>query len=92
MKVIFPFLESVDEFRKTEDVASAHAIVRRFIGPKSKTPVNLSWPVAEEILNQVQENSIASNLFNTAYEQIMRLLVEDSFRRFKKRQRALSRV
>jgi hypothetical protein len=72
-------------------VNDAKLIMRRFIGQKSRTPVNISGPVLDEIVKEAEDGNFNHNMFDTAYQQILRLLMDDSYRRFvKQRQGTLA--
>lgn len=60
----------------------ADKIRRKFIGPQSRTPVNISGVVADEILSRLDENEITTEMFDTAEKQVYNLLKVDPFPRF----------
>lgn len=63
---------------------TAKTIIRRFIGHRSRTPVNIPGPVVDKITKESSEGHYFKEMFDEAYKEVFKLLKEDSFRRFAK--------
>jgi hypothetical protein len=85
---VVQFLLAIRQFKhNTEDnfnlVESATNICSKFVGSKSRTPVNLSGAVSTSILSQVISQEVSRDLFDDAEKQIYSLLKLDTFVRFR---------
>lgn len=75
-------MEAVGNFKSSPSFDSAKLIASRFIGNKSRTPVNISGPSVDSILKEIKEGSYKKEMFDSACAEILQLLRNDSFRRF----------
>jgi hypothetical protein len=57
-------------------------IFNSYIGPKARTPVNISGSLSEAIATKINSGDISQGMFREAAEQIFWLMKSDSFVRF----------
>lgn len=75
-------MEAVGNFKASPSFDSSKLIATRFIGNKSRTPVNISGPTVDSILQEIKEGGYHKEMFDSACAEILQLLRNDSFRRF----------
>lgn len=83
-KLTNQFIQAVLEFKNQFVEETAKTIIRRFIGNKSRTPINIPGPITDRITKASSEGRYSKEMFDEAYKEIFKLLKEDSFRRFYK--------
>jgi hypothetical protein len=83
---VVQFWKAVERFKEEtpeeQIVEVAKTICTKFIGEKSKTPINIEGTVSSTILTQLSTNSVSKDLFDKAQNQIYTLMKLDSFARF----------
>jgi hypothetical protein len=60
----------------------ATVIFNKFIGPKSKTPVNISGSEVATLTTKIESGEISHDMFREAAAQVYWLISSDTFRRF----------
>lgn len=89
---IVKFVEHVTLFRAAPTLELAKEIARRYIGTKSRTPINIAGPSADQILGKLAKNEFSLEMFDLACNEIIQLLKNDSLRRFTKTLRVKNNV
>jgi hypothetical protein len=89
------FLEALEEFSKVAEenvTEQAKDIFDKFFQEGAPLPLNVDDSTQQEIRKRVENNELTRNLFDTAKEEVINLVNNDSFLRFsldmKKRARA----
>jgi hypothetical protein len=79
------FLEALEEFSKVAEenvTEQAKDIFDKFFQEGAPLPLNVDDSTQQEIRKRVESNELTRNLFDTAKEEVINLVNNDSFLRF----------
>lgn len=77
-------MEQVISFRESPTLEAASEIVKKFIGGKSRTPVNVPGSTIDKIQQQIKQGNFSADIFDVATTEVLNLLRNDTYRRFLK--------
>lgn len=80
------YAEKANERTNEERLSSAQEIMHKFLGENSEFQVNLAGQLTSEVMDEIGSGKAGIDLFEDMSGEILRLMMRDSFTRFKSSQ------